>query len=59
MQDGKLTAKTKIQYVDSLAKSKFASAIVGKRLEAADQKGMIGEVIKMLDLEQVLEREIG
>ena len=36
MLENNLKAKIKIQYVDSLAKSKAATAIVGKQLEKAD-----------------------
>lgn len=54
-----IKALTKIQYVDQLAKSKFAKQIVGKRLAAADQRGKLDEVIEALDLGGILEREIG
>jgi ATP-binding cassette subfamily E protein 1 len=33
--------------------------VVGKRLKAADKKGIFDEVVKFLDLQSVLEREIG
>ena len=52
-----MKALIKIQYVDSVAKSKnIASAIVGKRLQALDKRGVFDEVVKILDLEDVLQR---
>jgi len=54
-----LKALIKIQYVDSVAKSKAAEIIVGKRLQVVDKKGIMEEVIDALDLENVLERKIG
>ena len=41
MLEEKMKALIKIQYVDSLAKSKNAEFIVGKRLQAADKKGLM------------------
>lgn len=59
MLSSDLKALIKIQYVDSVAKAKnVAKAIVGKRLSMLDQKSIREEVIEMLDLENVLEREV-
>jgi ATP-binding cassette subfamily E protein 1 len=33
--------------------------IVGKRLQAIDKKGMLSEVVEALDLQSVMEREVG
>jgi len=54
-----LKALIKIQYVDSVAKSKAAGIIVGQRLKAVDKKGIMDEVVEALDLENVLTRQIG
>lgn len=59
MLENNLKALIKIQYVDSIAKSKNAAGIVGKRLQAADKKGILKEAIEALDLGGILEREIG
>ena len=56
--DGGLKALMKIQYVDSVIKSKSAQGIVKKRLEAADKTGRYDLAINMLDLQGVLDREI-
>lgn len=40
MLENNLKALIKIQYVDSVAKSKAAQGIVGKRLAAVDKKGL-------------------
>lgn len=53
-----LRAVVKIQYVDDVAKQKKAQGIVGKKLKAADKKGIMDEVVDMLDLSNVLEREV-
>lgn len=45
--------------MDSVAKSKAAKKIVGKHLQAVDKRDMFDHAVKMLDLEAVLEREIG
>lgn len=58
MLENNLKALTKVQYVDSIKKNKAATGIVGKRLQAADKKGLMEEAVKMLDLGSVLEREI-
>jgi len=59
MLEEDMKALIKIQYVDSVAKAKnVATAIVGKRLNALDAKGVKDEVIKYLDLETVLERQV-
>lgn len=54
-----LKALIKIQYVDSVAKSKAAQIVVGQRLKAVDKKGIMDQVIDALDLENVLTRQIG
>jgi len=53
-----LRAVIKIQYVDDVAKQKKAQGIVGKKLNAADKKGVKDQFIDMLDLDSVLEREV-
>jgi len=45
--------------VDSVAKSKAGSLVVGKRLKAVDKRELYDHAVQMLDLEAVLEREIG
>lgn len=45
MLENNLKALIKIQYVDSLAKGKFATEIVNKRLKAADKKGIYEDVV--------------
>src|SRR5450830_1036784 len=60
MLENNLKALIKIQYVDSISKDpKIAKVIVGKRLMALDKKGIHKDVIEALDLESVLEREVG
>ena len=59
MLEEKMRALIKIWYVDSLAKSKNAEYIVGKRLQAADKKDLFQHAVDMLDLHDVLERKIG
>jgi len=54
-----MKALIKIQYVDSVAKSKAANIVVGSRLRAVDKKDLYDHVVEMLDLENVLERQIG
>lgn len=45
--------------MDSISKDpKIGKVIVGKRLAALDKKGILQDVIKALDLESVLEREV-
>lgn len=56
--EDKMRAVTKIQYVDDVAKQKKAQGIVGKKLKAADKTDRIDKVIEMLDLGNVLEREV-
>ena len=58
MLEDNLKALIKIQYVDSVAKAKNATGIVGKRLAAADKRGVLDDTVKMLDLGSVMEREI-
>ena len=58
MLENNLKALIKIQYVDSVAKSKAAQGIVGKRLAAVDKRGMLEFAKESLDLESIMEREI-
>ena len=59
MLEEDMKALIKIQYVDSVAKSKAATLIVVKRLRAVDKRDLYDHAVSMLDLEAVLEREIG
>lgn len=59
MLEDEMKALIKIQYVDSVAKSKAAKVNVGKRLRAVDKRDMYDHAVSMLDLENVLGREIG
>jgi len=60
MLEDKMKALIKIQYVDSVAKAKNVSqAIVGRRLRNLDQNDNIEEVIEHLELQSVLERQVG
>lgn len=54
-----LKALIKIQYVDSVAKSKAGNLIVGNRLQKVDAKGLMETVVEALDLDNILERQIG
>lgn len=54
-----LKALIKIQYVDSVAKSKAAHLIVGQRLKNVDKRDMYDHAVDFLDLKDVLTREIG
>ena len=55
-----MKALIKIQYVDSVAKSKAVNkAIVGKRLKALDKKDIFDEAVDQLELGDVLDREVG
>lgn len=57
MLEDKMKALIKIQYVDSVAKSKaVASAIVGKKLQSLDKRGVFDDIVDRLDLGDVLER---
>lgn len=60
MLEDELKALIKIQYVDSIAKNpKAAKMIVGAKLKASDKKDLYDDVVDMLDLTVILEREIG
>lgn len=59
MLENDLKALIKIQYVDAIKKSAAAKGIAGRRLQKADKKGMFDHAVKSLDLQSVLEREIG
>lgn len=55
-----MKALIKVQYVDSISKNpKAAKLIVGKRLAHVDKREMYDHVVDMLDLDAVLEREVG
>ena len=54
-----MKALIKIQYVDSVAKSKAAKIIVGQRLKKMDGRDMFDQAVEMLDLQVILTREIG
>lgn len=54
-----MKALIKIQYVDSVAKSKAAKIVVGQRLKKMDQREMFDHAVEMLDIKDVLTREIG
>lgn len=58
--ENNLKALIKVQYVDSISKDpKIGKVIVGKKLQALDKKGILSEVIESLDLQSVLDREVG
>lgn len=55
-----MKALIKIQYVDSVAKNpRAAKMIVGQRLKNVDKKDLFEHTVEMLDLSNILEREIG
>lgn len=55
-----MKALIKIQFVDSVAKNpKAAKMIVKTRLKAADKRDMFDHAVEMLDLGNVLDREVG
>lgn len=60
MLENKMKALTKIQFVDKVAKNpKAAAAIVGNKLRNVDKRDMFQHAVDMLDLEAILERQIG
>jgi ATP-binding cassette subfamily E protein 1 len=59
MLENNMKALIKIQYVDSIAKSKAAKLVVGQRLKVVDKRDMYDHAVEMLDLQAVLGREIG
>jgi len=59
MLENEMKALIKIQYVDSVAKSKAAKVIVGKRLRVVDKRDMFDHAVEYLDLGNILGREIG
>jgi ATP-binding cassette, sub-family E, member 1 len=60
MLEDNMKALIKIQYVDSVAKSKAVkTAIVGKRLKALDAKDLFDHAVETLELTSVLERQVG
>lgn len=59
MLENNMKALIKIQYVDSIAKSKAAKLVVGQRLRVVDKREMYDHAVEMLDLDAVLGREIG
>lgn len=58
MLEDNLKAVTKIQYVDSVIKSKAAQGIVREKLKKVDKKGIYDQVVDLLDLENVLDRNV-
>lgn len=60
MLEEEMKALIKIQYVDSVAKNpRAAKMIVGTRLKNVDKKDLFDHTVEMLDLKNVLKREIG
>ena len=59
MIQDEMKALIKIQFVDSVAKSKAASKKVGTLLKAKDAKGIMDDAIEALELDNILERQIG
>lgn len=60
MLEDNMKALIKVQYVDAVAKQpQIAKAIVGRRLRHLDKKGIYEDVIEQLELESVLERQVG
>ena len=59
--ENNLKALIKVQYIDSILKDnpKLSEIIVGKKLQAIDKKGRLNEVIEGLDLQSLMEREVG
>ena len=53
-----LRAVIKVQYVDDIVKQKKAQGIVHKKLKAADKRKEFEEAVQLLDLGNVLEREV-
>jgi ATP-binding cassette subfamily E protein 1 len=53
-----LRSVIKVQYVDDVAKQKKAQGMVQVKLHAADKRDMFDEAVELLDLGNVLEREI-
>jgi ATP-binding cassette subfamily E protein 1 len=57
--ENNLKALIKVQYVDSIPKDpKIGKAKVGEILLSLDKKGILQDVIKSFDLENILEREV-
>ena len=54
-----MKALIKIQYVDSVAKSKAAGQKVSFLLNRSDKKGIMKDAIEALELDNILERQIG
>jgi ATP-binding cassette subfamily E protein 1 len=54
MLEEKMKAIIKIQYVDAVKNTKAAQGIVGRRLKAADKKGILDHVVDMLDLTTIM-----
>lgn len=60
MLEAEMKALIKIQYVDSISKNpKAAKMIVSARLKASDKRDAFEEAVEMLDLSNILDREIG
>ncbi len=54
-----MKALLKIQFIDSVVNSKAANQVVSNRLREVDKRDLYRHVVSMMDLEAVLEREIG
>jgi ATP-binding cassette subfamily E protein 1 len=55
-----MKALIKVQYVDAISKEpRVAKVIVGKKLQSTDKKGILSDVVEALDLQSVMEREVG
>ena len=56
MIQDEMKALIKIQFVDSVAKSKAAGLKVGNLLKKKDAKGIMDDAIEALELDNILER---
>ena len=54
-----MKALLKIQFIDSVVNSKAANQVVSNWLREVDKRDLYDQVVSMLDLQAVLEREIG
>ena len=60
MLENEMKALIKIQYVDSISKNpKAAKMVVSARLKASDKRDAFDDAVEMLDLSNILDREIG
>lgn len=58
MLEDNLKAVVKIQYVDSVIKSKAAQGIVKEKLQKADKMGLFDTAVELLDLHNILDRNV-